>query len=799
MANRGLMVKVFVVLLFVSSCDSASLSSDRERPNVEIGAAELAALSLDAELRPTTRLLLAIESVRSAASDTSLVSDLAIRRAFFPGQPFVGHGGPVTSASLSPLGELLLTISRDGAARVWSTAEHELLWHRGDDESPVTHALFDGGGERLFVADARGSLRLWSVSSLDEEPRELADDVEILDLGLSDTDRGVVVAALTRAPSIRLWRFDDGAVSARSVDLERGGRTIEIGQRGGRIALLTNADGVLLFDAEGLEVLQRRAVAAETTLFRLAPNEESLLCATRDGVIRQYSLTGDAEPRVVGRHDGAVTSMRFDASGRRLLTASEDRTSRVWSLDGRHSTVVHSGHRGAVTSAHFLGDDRFVVTTSCDGVVRIWSSIHGGEPLEELAGHDGPVLSSTVESSGARFVTASADGTARIWRFPAPGEPRTIWGNELGLADLAVEAGAERALAVLEDGRAVLWDLTHPDLESVTISVDDSEIAGVRWPPASATSQSRMTRFLSLSRNGQVFLWSRNGRGEASSRRLCERCSDGRFSSDGSMVILEEPGGLVRVLSVESETDTAELEGDIVDVRSAPGGRRALEFQGQLVTIRALASGEIIATLRHRGEVQRARFIDNGSRVISSDQSGRVTLWRLSDDSIERVFLHDAPVTMIEVSSSEAWLATVSSDRRGVSIWSLGGEATTATGVIRLGDEVTAIAFDHSGARLVTATSEGEVMTWSTTGERVPPYFEQHRDRVRDVVWSADDERVVTITATRILRQRVVSSRHLAAEACAVVGRNLSEAEWYRYFGRRPYRRTCEQWSRERH
>ena len=62
------------------------------------------------------------------------------------------------------------------------------------------------------------------------------------------------------------------------------------------------------------------------------------------------------------------------------------------------------------------------------------------------------------------------------------------------------------------------------------------------------------------------------------------------------------------------------------------------------------------------------------------------------------------------------------------------------------------------------------------------------------VAFSRDGRTLYSSSLDGTLRAWDVAPDAWRAEACEIVGRNLTQAEWARYLPEEPYRVTCPQW-----
>ncbi|MFO1146702.1 MAG: hypothetical protein U1E33_09255, partial [Rhodospirillales bacterium] len=166
-------------------------------------------------------------------------------------------------------------------------------------------------------------------------------------------------------------------------------------------------------------------------------------------------------------HKYGITSIAFDATGRRLVTTSFDGTAAVWrGADGR---LLQAFSHGGVPllSARFSRDGRRLATGALDGSVRIWAigpetprpPCPGKQPcfVERWAekvplltlDHPDMVTSLAFDGSGRQLVTASLDGAARVWSTASGALVRRLQGP-------AEVAGRYVSASISPDGGIVL-------------------------------------------------------------------------------------------------------------------------------------------------------------------------------------------------------------------------------------------------------------------------------------------------------------------------------------------------------
>ena len=267
--------------------------------------------------------------------------------------------GEIRGLDFSPDGDALLTASALGRTHVIDLADGEIRLSLPDDGPlgrPFNNAVFDHTGERIAIA------------AVDER--------------------------------VRLYRRD-GTPIGELAESEIGGRRYKI-----------------------------HRTAVRDVAF--APDGLFLVAVDDEGQVVRWSLDGSNQAVVLGNHQLSISDVEVapgptsDLSDETLvLTGSLDKTARLWGLETGKAVAV-LGHDGALSSTRFSADGKRVFTFSeRDGSVRLWS-IEPVSGLAYLLRHPDHVWNLAMvaapaelapDGGGLLLATAGFDGGVRVWRY----------------------------------------------------------------------------------------------------------------------------------------------------------------------------------------------------------------------------------------------------------------------------------------------------------------------------------------------------------------------------------------------
>jgi WD40 repeat protein len=385
-----MMLAGVATLLVIAVAGGVIALNQRSSARDQARAAEAQRLGVQAltEPRLDRSLLLARQGVELDDSRTTRSNLLeALLRSPAAIRVMPGEGNPLDALDLSPDGRTLavgdnrgnvlffdaVTGRRAGRPYKALRAIHAVRF------SPDGTRLAVGGDDIVDILDAR-THRPYRSGLVAEAPSASFVSLPLVlgTIAFSPDSRVLAADVIRNEPRRRSadivrWDARTGRRLGRPRQVARTPEPALVGftRRGAQLVTSSAADRATVFrDAATLRPLRR--LQGGGTPSALSPNGRVVAFGAADGSVRLLDLYTGKLRVATGRHDAAVTDLRFTHESRTLLTAGGDGRLNAWNVADARRIATFSGHGGRVSRVAIAPDGRTAYTAGQDGTVIAW-------------------------------------------------------------------------------------------------------------------------------------------------------------------------------------------------------------------------------------------------------------------------------------------------------------------------------------------------------------------------------------------------------------------------------------------
>ncbi len=619
---------------------------------------------------------------------------------------------PVEYSRISDDGSRVLLVGTDRTARVWRSADGQLvntlslkpglsppelsptgdrvafslesgeieLYSIGDGSCTKLTGLprrantisFSADGTRL-TGSAAGTMRAWTVAT-GEPVCEFRPFLSHLQYRMSSPDGRRAFVTNDDSKVAQIWNLDTGKWVA---DLQGGLRGVAHAAFNRQGTRLVTCPGFPDNDMSLWDVETGRFLGAMTGHSNdlkhaaFSPDGKRLATCSLDQTVRLWDVDTCQLIAVLTGHKGWVNSVVFSPDGARLISASQDHTLRLW--DGRTGTLLNvlAGHTMEVNVARYSPDGARIVSIARDGTARLWDA----QKVERdgvLRGHTKFVYGVVLHPDGTRVVSAGWDGTVRVWDSVAAREVlRFDHGKETVVTSVAIHPEG-RLIASRTLSAVILWDV-------------DTGKEVHRWN--SPSDRWRHTRLA--------------------------------FSPDGELLATGGTLNTIHLWNVKTREEVGQLKGhrDVVrDLAFTPDSKllvSAGESSDKSIRVWDVAEKRQVQVLEgHTDCVYSLGFSRDGKLLASGSVDGTVRLWDTAAWQEQAVLKHGTSVYGVAFTPDGTRLACGCANN-AIRLW----DVATRQDIVDLRGHtsyVHAIAFSPDGSRLVSGSGDFTLRVWDT-------------------------------------------------------------------------------------
>ena len=582
------------------------------------------------------------------------------------------------TARLAPDGNWLAAADKERTVRVWETATGRQMT-QFSCASPITALAVSGGPIKLAVATEDGGLTTAAEINIPPTPLARSDSLPIAALQFSADGSRLLARSAKRievcltsaiAQPPRVFAMEDGIDDAR------------ISADGARV-LAWNAKRACAWDTvTGAELVR---VSATTKFSRgaLAASGQRAAFIDGDHFARVFEIDSGRQFPAIENSLGSLLWIALDGAGDRV-TVTADNNLVIYDVGSQLAVSPVMEHRYQVGDLEATPDGARLVSVGWDGAINLWDARAGNSLISpiEVGGSRGGAWTSPSHD-GSRLLLHLArrvdrSGSITVWRGTKTREPqrRILPGLRDFDAGRMSPDGRLGALGMIPGNRSYVYEF-----ESGKVLLDHSLAGSVYLHLFSPD----MRKCYALTDNGWLYGWSlETGKELWPPNEQPGLIHPAEISPDGSRIIAGHDDGHIRI------HDTA--------------------------------TGALVGTLDHPGDIRVLRFAPDGSgRFVSAGLDGTAFIWDLtSGKKLQTLAGHADVIISAAWSPNGRYVATASYDKTA-RVWDVATGRLVCPPLQHL-SWLAHLEFSPDGQLLATACRDGTARLWHPlTGEPASP------------------------------------------------------------------------------
>lgn len=443
---------------------------------------------------------------------------------------------------------------------------------------------------------------------------------------------------------------------------------------GTEIALTGSPDTFFIVDAESGTV--RHAIESDARPFLPRDNptcptagpDGKLIAATKDNNIRIWDVDNRRWGRTFKGSDAIISKIRFSPNGKRLLAANKNQQILVWDCSNRR--LIHKVQAPGDWFSNFAmnADGSRFATAGSDGCVRVWNATTA-ELISTFVGHSHAVHCLEFSPRGDQLVSAGVDGTLRIWNVEGSSLLEAV-PSQRDEPILTISPNGQLAISRSKDDSLVVWEVEsgvrrhviselETSIEVVCFSPDgtlfaiggsdgslvlwDADTGICKWRIANSNKPILQIKFhpagdalATWSEKGPVRLWKTiDGDLIAQLGGHGGRISDLAFRPDGKTFATSDSLGQILIWDWPNCQRRGALmthQKSMRRIAYSPDGEFLATISQNTLTVWDVQSAQLrFTTGRQNRWLNQVTFADSGSRIVTIDDAGKITISSASD------------------------------------------------------------------------------------------------------------------------------------------------------------------------
>lgn len=606
------------------------------------------------------------------------------------------HDNIIYSAVFSEKGDMILTGSEDGTARLWTDKGKLLQVFKCDNR--VQSALFSPDGQRVLTS-AWNIASLWSIDGKllkklktdyvlsaisfspdgkqilgglrngvlklwDGEGNFLRDlklhNAPISTIEFSHDSSKILTATWDR--EIKLWNPNLSPLEDWTWTKQSQINSAMFFDKGEGILAALKGDSVRLFDLHGQQ--KHFDLTTENNVQRLvySPSGDRVLTIGKNGSAELYDREGNLLKNLKNLHRARIRDAVFSPDGCKILTAADNGTARVWQLWIPIVVNLKNKTKENVLCATFSDDGKSLWTVSRKGMICNWSLDGKKQNDIKISGFDEDSTSEIAK------IVLSLDkkkilvyNAKRAVLVDLDIYSTKLLENQKKLEMAVFTPDGKAFVSVQKDKSAIVYDLSDKIL---------STLKGESMSPVATLAVSPDGKWVATgSVDGIIRVWGlQNGRMSYSLEHKEKKVNNLAFSHDSSKIVSISNYRIVTVWDVNSKKAIWEkkFRGAVVETLFSQDDLNLLTVINNAAELWNLATGKSIPIVASYPGHFLSATLSKDSRSVILNSGRAVTLWNSPEGNkfylVAVLDKHSAQINSIDFSTDDSRVITGADD-----------------------------------------------------------------------------------------------------------------------------------------
>ena len=416
-------------------------------------------------------------------------------------QTIKGHFCEVTTASLSPDGNLMADVDNDiQAIRIWNIQSGKCIQVMKGHSGDVNSAAFSPDGTKVVSASCDSTVRIWDVQN-GKCLQILRGHTDKVNTAVLSPD-GISIVSASNDETIRIWDINHLKCLKKVIKAETVINSINYCQNGKNIVSSGYGNTIHIWNEQsGKCINMLHGHKKNVKVVSVSPNEKYIASASEDSTLRIWDAQNGSCLQTI-KTESPIDLVVFSPDNRNIASVSHN-TIKIWNAQKGTCLKTIEGVFYGIRSVEFSPYGRLMVSVSGDGIMRIWNTI-SGECLQII---ECPNCFNSIDFSpdGKYIVLACYDKNIYIWDMKKNEFTQTLIGHTQEVSSVSFSPSGKYIVSISKDNSIKVWDKKSGMCLQSFIGKD--YLNGFDFWHAGASFSPDETRIISASYSGEIYIF----------------------------------------------------------------------------------------------------------------------------------------------------------------------------------------------------------------------------------------------------------------------------------------------------